>query len=583
MSPSQQQPITSALIWFQLWDSSTDQPFKGTTVSSIIRSSLVVPVIDQFRKAVKEQDNQENEAAVLKGLKSSQLLVYKNKQALDNKEEALEEDALVTDLGKSKGEALIVLVPPSLDYTNQASIISPSFHPSQPLRLLPCGIPFYNDILNATERDGWISFGPDIPSTSLNSLYIRESYKTIASSIKPGINKTIITGTPGIGKSLFMIYLLWKLVRAGKRVLFVYHPRTIYYDGQGGVFQVPSNALLCDDVSFWNADLWCLFDAKGKNERDLSAFPYGDCTFVLSMSPRREMINDFKKPPPPQFFYMPLWNESELETIASSFPDAIDWRERFRILGGVPRHVLEVASDNPTKLLEAACKQCELDDYIKITGPDSIITDKSKVVHSLVHIISTHPYTHSSVSYASETALNIIAQTKSRDLKHRIHQLLESCHGSPLTASLCGYLFESYAIKLLEKGGDFICRRLVHGNKKSKPDDTILTIPPSTKEVVDKVEVGQVVNRLYIPKSKNYAAIDAWIPGIGAFQITVGKTHDIKGGAKRDLALLGTSGNKLYWLLPPLHFDTFTKKNPKDIDQYVVKIPYPPPTDLIAE
>ena len=65
------------------------------------------------------------------------------------------------------------------------------------------------------------------------------------------------------------------------------------------------------------------------------------------------------------------------------------------------------------------------------------------------------------------------------------------------------------------------------------------------------------------------------IPGKGAFQMTVGRTHDIKGGAKDDLALLGTNGNKLYWLLPPLYYKSFTKKTPQDIDQYAVRIPYP--------
>jgi hypothetical protein len=58
--------------------------------------------------------------------------------------------------------------------------------------------------------------------------------------------------------------------------------------------------------------------------------------------------------------------------------------------------------------------------------------------------------------------------------------------------------------------------------------------------------------------------------------MTVGKTHDIKGGAKDDLVLLETNGNKLYWLLPPLYFKVFPKKmsSPQDIDQYAVKIPY---------
>jgi hypothetical protein len=92
---------------------------------------------------------------------------------------------------------------------------------------------------------------------------------------------------------------------------------------------------------------------------------------------------------------------------------------------------------------------------------------------------------------------------------------------------------------------------------------------------VDKVVPNQTRNKLYVPKTTNYTAIDAWIPGIGAFQMTVGKTHGIKDGAKNDLAMLGQGANKLYWLLPPLYCHSFTKKSPQDIKQYAVLISYP--------
>jgi hypothetical protein len=147
--------------------------------------------------------------------------------------------------------------------------------------------------------------------------------------------------------------------------------------------------------------------------------------------------------------------------------------------------------------------------------------------------------------------------------------------GNPLTAALCGYIFEPYAIELLEKGGTFKCREVVHGNKRIKPDETTLVIPSSIKTVVDKVVPNQTRNQLHIPKPTNYTAIDAWIPGIGAFQMTVGRKHGIKGGARDDLAMLGQGANKLYWLLPPLCYHSFTKKAPQDIDQYAVQIPYP--------
>jgi hypothetical protein len=441
---------------------------------------------------------------------------------------------------------------------------------------------------DVTEHDGWISFGQDkfgqdicIPSTSLNKLYVRECYQTIASStcVEPGINKAIITGTPGIGKSLFLIYFLWKLVKERKRVLCIYHPFNIYYDGKGGVFRYAGGQLPLDtDESFWNKTLWCLFDAKSKKEAQLDELPYPLCTVIVSTSPRREMVNDFKKPPVPQIFCMPTWTDAELKAIASLFPNSTGWHERFMILGGIPRHVLEDTARDPTQMLEAACSDCSLDDCIKKIGINSTITEKSKTIHSLIHMSSTPPFTKSSVCYASETAVAIISRSKGKEAKRRMGELLESCQGNPLVASLCGYIFERYAFEMLEKGGPFACRKLVQvrGNKIIKQNETTLNIPASIKNVVDKVSCDQTHNQLYVPASTNYAAIDAWIPGIGAFQITVGKKHDIKGSAKRDLAMLG-GANRLYWLLPPLYYHSFTKVSPYDIEQHAVLIPYPYP------
>jgi hypothetical protein len=69
----------------------------------------------------------------------------------------------------------------------------------------------------------------------------------------------------------------------------------------------------------------------------------------------------------------------------------------FQILGGISRHVLEDTTQSPTAILEAACKNCSLDDCIKEIGLDSTITEKSKVIHSLVHVTSVPPFTESSV------------------------------------------------------------------------------------------------------------------------------------------------------------------------------------------
>jgi hypothetical protein len=98
---------SSPLIWFQLFDSTTGLPYKDTSASSILRSSLVVPVIDQFRDAVKAKYDITN---YLKEIPSSVLLVYKNKLAfIDGQEEPLDPTESIGLLG-SKEDMLVVVV-----------------------------------------------------------------------------------------------------------------------------------------------------------------------------------------------------------------------------------------------------------------------------------------------------------------------------------------------------------------------------------------------------------------------------------------------------------------------------------------
>jgi len=243
--------MTSTKFWFLLLDSATGQPYKGTTADFV----SLPPGADvaDFRKCVLRENSNK-----LASVDASDLLVYRNKAAFDKrnsscidegKVEPLKATRNLDGLGETEEDALIVVIP---------SLLSPSIQPSQqiqPLSLPPCRVPFFNNIGSIAESDGgWISFGQEnIPSTKLGNLYIRDCYRTIAASItdRNGIQKAIITGTPGIGKSLFLIYLLWQLVKKRKRVLFIYHPFSIYYDENGDVIQFESGRLPSDiDYSF---------------------------------------------------------------------------------------------------------------------------------------------------------------------------------------------------------------------------------------------------------------------------------------------------------------------------------------------
>ncbi|OQR82361.1 hypothetical protein THRCLA_23214 [Thraustotheca clavata] len=91
------------LVWYILVDDQ-GEPYKGTRASSVdIPSSYV---IDQFAKAVKAEYSDSH----LAGIAPSDLLVYANKTAFDEGN-SLEEDESIQNYGRSKKDALWVVVP----------------------------------------------------------------------------------------------------------------------------------------------------------------------------------------------------------------------------------------------------------------------------------------------------------------------------------------------------------------------------------------------------------------------------------------------------------------------------------------
>jgi hypothetical protein len=101
----------SRLFWFQLVDSA-GQPYQEVVVASVSISST--SVVDQFRDAVKHKFADSH----LRGVPPTALQVYRNKIAFDNrnslaeaKQDPMDTEAILTDFGESKKDAIYVVVP----------------------------------------------------------------------------------------------------------------------------------------------------------------------------------------------------------------------------------------------------------------------------------------------------------------------------------------------------------------------------------------------------------------------------------------------------------------------------------------
>ncbi len=257
------------------------------------------------------------------------------------------------------------------------------------------------------------------------------------------------------------------------------------------------------------------------------------------------------------------------------------WLERFEILGGVPRMVFERSdTDDASILVNDAVTSCNLKECITaVRSPGVLMNDHSKTMHSLVHIFS-EDYETKHVDFASKMVFRRALYRYEADGKYDMYNLLASCRDLPVASTLSGHIYERYAMETLAKGGSFKCRKLC--NKQP----FTMTIPKSDNGkpiMVKKVSSSdQHKHQMYFPENPNYPAIDAWMPDLGGFQMTVSATHPIKtvSSLVEDLGLLSLGDNAhaaaLYFVVPAKHFDSF--KNPtlvKDVKQFVLQVVYP--------
>ena len=261
------------------------------------------------------------------------------------------------------------------------------------------------------------------------------------------------------------------------------------------------------------------------------------------------------------------------------------WMDRFAVLGGVPRLVFETHDRDATSIVTDACTNTNLQGIINRIRSQAVFTEHSDVIHALIHITSDDSCTKPSLKFASNVAMTIIVQQLTREMKQNIRTLLASYESNRMIAQLTGYFFEKQAIDLLEKGGNFTYRRLADAaNNTSSAAATqrtqaavaethLISIPASTRVIVNDVEPDQQQHCLHVPQNPSFPGIDAWIPGIGGFQVTINEKHSAHASVSQRLSRLGGAGNKLYWVLPPRIYDTFTKRYSAEVDEYALLIP----------
>jgi len=481
----------------------------------------------------------------------------------------------------------------------QEALYTISKHPKDDMGgaslLMQCENPSFTCISSAIETpDGFLEFSHPYPAKKglHDRLFIRKCYREIFSQIQitqegrkfPVCERYMIQGTPGVGKSSFLLYAFVRLVQMKKKVLYACSGYQVYFDGisfwecLGNIFQRGQKTPA--GMDFWTHDLFCLFDADNQKRMPTTYF---FCQFILATSPKRDLVNDFKKTVSyKDRFFMPVWSLSEMERIQVLYNPPSDWRVVFDLLGGVPRIIFENSCtyNEAHTMLQDALSNFDFTTISSLTTRSMIHLSNNvkSYAHLLVHIHSDPPYSRASLTFASRVALSLVFSYHLNQVKARWYEVLHSDVGGALDGAFIGDLFEIVAVDLLLAGGEFNhCRLRIN---KEPEDLGKLILPKSVIRRKESVEDSGDPNVLYVPISPSFPGLDAWMYEVGGYQVTINLRHDMNERLITDLPKLGAGAHKLFWVLRSHEYKRFKARkhmtkdfNYPELEQYAIEMP----------
>lgn len=366
-----------------------------------------------------------------------------------------------------------------------------------------------------------------------SKLFIRSCYKELSTIIFDGasdgsMKNIVVTGTPGIGKSLFGYYLLYLLRCQGKTVVFQ-NKQDWYRFSDAGVVKGRFDTF--QDTGYLTNDSndWYLSDPEGKPYEGFVGIT------VVLVSPKQNRVNEFLKQVQSRRFFMPVWSEDELlecQRVVFRHAQSVDVRKAFEKVGGVARAVFDpelfdllvgkmerATSKVNLALLQQVCsvKQNEL------LSTDS--TGDALFHDALFHMLPSPgtTYKYFNVVFASEYALELVEKAipEREYLAFQGHVMATLEHtdlNSKVGGSARGQMFERLAQVALTSS--------VRSKKTTEFNMTILS--NSGKDVLGDGELSLNFTRIkefegnafpqtrllsgtyYRPKSQTFAAVDSF-------------------------------------------------------------------------
>jgi hypothetical protein len=386
----------------------------------------------------------------------------------------------------------------------------------------------YSLILSGEQEGAFICWNePLVQFNNLTRIMVRESYENIydliSANVRNNFKDHLVTGVPGIGKSHFCLYFLWRYIteNPGSPILFESSLNMIYYLS-------PSNSFMTTRIVCTNLQYPYLVDFREVCE---PAPTIGLFTVVFS-SPDPKRYKQMMKGRASRYV-MPVWTLEELFQL-KQIHDCISLEEitqRFDLIGGVPRQIfdesLEDVQIEVTNSLNE--KGREIAEHFFEQGFG--MRDET-ISYTLIHL---HPdpvrgycvRKKNNYGFASPHIWKQIYDLHQRVILMQSVTYFNGGTGA-YGGSFAGYHFENICLHALPIAQTVQKIFSLNGSTIQPRELSI----PTVQYVEFRIQqLEPLPNVLYVPTKKNFESGDAFYFDAGelfVFQITVGASHPVK-------------------------------------------------------
>lgn len=350
-------------------------------------------------------------------------------------------------------------------------------------------------------------------------------YNYVNDALDEGIKIITVTGTPGIGKSVFYLQFFQKyrhnnptktIVTASFNKKRKLKKCMVYKAGQEGV--------LHDKIPIDIKDAIHFYDGPPELEPE-------DYQMVTFTSPNEEWLETVQRYNKYRILYMPFWTLNELidaKDFLNLDLDDDEIERRYKLYGGSARiclgtwHArLKVDASSMNAAIDAIDSYEKVKAYLKINPQSREISQKIFFYVPVFDQRENYPqefqYYFCSLEVAKLVHENIMNKTNEKRT-----MLVNWFKGNPESASFLGWMFEGYCKEVFSNGGAFTLVPLF---------DQASTSEGATGNI--ELQIPAENGYIHADK-KNYESIDGYYydesrKELYLFQMTFSYTHPVKG------------------------------------------------------